>query len=242
MSEFARRNLIIADGLANNIEDSEKEQKFHLERAANALDIKLKNLTIEESSTILWRELRKKSNTKLSLYFNKSIKKIFFILLLITLFLASFLIFSSKDISPTKTRKKTKLINLGYKWKANYYDNVGLTGIPLLTTSHDIVSFKWEGKEPNKIIKPDIFSARYKTCLELKENKTAQITLGSDDGTKLLINNNLVINNWRKQGYNELKKSVPLEKGKHIFEIHYFQNGGSSRLEFKSNLELKKCP
>ena len=233
MSEFARRNLIIAEGLSSNIEDSEKEQIFHLERAAKdlGLDKDISNKDIEKFKAILWKEVNKNNKFNLSIpkisfpeiSFLKRLLKIFFYLS--ALVLARILI---KNSLPVK-----KL-----KWEAKYYNNNKLEGKESLSTQHDKISFKWEGARPNNSVKADQFSVKYKSCLSLDRESHINLILGSDDGSKLFINNNEIINNWRKQGYKELKKNIALEKGTHKFEIHYFQHGGSSRLEFA--IEVKQ--
>ena len=237
MSEFARRNLIIAEGLSSNIEDSEKEQIFHLERAAKDLELDLKldqdtsNKDIEKFKAILWKEVNKNSKFKLSIpkisfpeiSFFKKLVKIFFYFS--ALALAIILIKNSLPI------KKLK-------WEARYYNNNKFEGKELLNTQHDKISFNWEGHKPNNSVKADRFSAIYKSCLSLNRESHISLILGSDDGSKLFINNNEIINNWRKQGYKELKKDIALGKGTHKFEIHYFQHGGSSRLEFA--IEVKQ--
>ncbi len=131
------------------------------------------------------------------------------------------------------------------KWEARYYNNNDLSGKESLTTQNDKISFKWEGNKPIKNtskISADKFSAKYKSCLTLNKKNELKLILGSDDGSKLFINNIEIINNWKKQGYNKIKKAITLEKGTHKFEIHYFQAGGSSRLEFSIETKLDNNP
>ena len=223
MSEFARRNLIIAEGLASNIEDSEEEQIFHLNRAAESLNLEV-NTSIEEAKAILWTEVNRRSAFELPfkniiprLSIIKKLTKILFFLLAPIL-----LIILIKNSLPVKT----------LSWEAKYYNNAKFEGKEAISTQHDNISFRWEGAKPNKLVNADKFSAKYKSCLMLDKKSKLNLLLGSDDGSKLFVNKKQIIYNWKKQGYNAIDKTIELDRGMHVFDIHYFQNGGSSRLEF----------
>jgi len=58
-------------------------------------------------------------------------------------------------------------------------------------------------------------------------------TLGSDDGSRLLIDGRTVVENDGLHAYGEEKGSVTLGAGKHEIAIMYFQAGGAKRLEVK---------
>ena len=52
--------------------------------------------------------------------------------------------------------------------------------------------------------------------------------LASDDGSRLLLDGNLVVNNGGLHGYEEEKGEVELSAGDHELRVDYFQCGGES--------------
>ena len=55
----------------------------------------------------------------------------------------------------------------------------------------------------------------------------------SDDGSKLYVDNQLVVNNDGDHGVQERSGSVSLAKGKHTLKIEYFNGGGGYYLDAK---------
>lgn len=54
---------------------------------------------------------------------------------------------------------------------------------------------------------------------------------GSNDGSKLLIDNRVVISNDGNHGYIEKSGKIYLEKGEHLIEVRYYQAGGVKHLK-----------
>lgn len=57
-------------------------------------------------------------------------------------------------------------------------------------------------------------------------------TLGSDDGSRLWIDDSPVIDNWKEQAYYVKSASKNLTAGNHRFRIAFYENGGAARLSF----------
>ncbi len=71
----------------------------------------------------------------------------------------------------------------------------------------------------------------FKGFLEIDQSGEYTFSLISDDGSKLFINNNLIIDNDGRHGAIEKSGSVVLNKGRHPFEVQYLQSGGGEKLE-----------
>jgi len=54
---------------------------------------------------------------------------------------------------------------------------------------------------------------------------------GSNDGTKLYVDNKLLIDNDGGHGYQEKYGKIKLNKGVHKIEVRYFQQGGGQELK-----------
>ena len=108
---------------------------------------------------------------------------------------------------------------------------------------------RW-GSTPDYLkLKPDSFGVISQFNLDEIENEESHYALlmfaeiitekegeytfysGSNDGTKLYINSELIIDNDGGHGYHEKSESVYLERGKHLIEVRYFQQGGGQELK-----------
>ena len=67
---------------------------------------------------------------------------------------------------------------------------------------------------------------------EISIQKEGEYTFysGSNDGTKLYIDSKLLVDNDGGHGYFEKSGNMYLEKGKHLIEVRYFQQGGGQEL------------
>ena len=76
-------------------------------------------------------------------------------------------------------------------------------------------------------------SLRFDSCLEADEEGTFVFELGSDDGSRLLVDGVNVIDMWRPQSFASKQGEVKLLRGWHHIRVEYFQKGGRSGLSLK---------
>ncbi|HXX62203.1 MAG TPA: alpha-N-acetylglucosaminidase TIM-barrel domain-containing protein [Bacteroidota bacterium] len=81
--------------------------------------------------------------------------------------------------------------------------------------------------------KEEFFGIQYNGFLEISVSGQYTFSLGSDDGSQLWIDGELLVNNDGQHGYAELKGSVKLSKGRHAFLLKYFQSGGAKSLALR---------
>jgi hexosaminidase len=74
------------------------------------------------------------------------------------------------------------------------------------------------------------YGFQFKCLIDLPSDGDYTIYLGSDDGSKLFLDDKLLINNDGLHGTTELSSKSTLTKGKHKLEVWYFQSGGASDL------------
>ncbi len=79
----------------------------------------------------------------------------------------------------------------------------------------------------------EFFALEYTGFIDLPATGDYTFTLGSDDGSRLLIDGKPVVNNDGLHAYYEEKGSAQLGAGKHRLTIGYFQQGGGKRLELR---------
>ena len=78
---------------------------------------------------------------------------------------------------------------------------------------------------------PDAFALRFTGMIQVPKTGKYTFFIASDDGSRLYIDNQLLINNDRLQGMNEMSASVDLAAGAHPIVVTYFDNGGGDGLE-----------
>jgi len=114
-----------------------------------------------------------------------------------------------------------------------YFNNRDLSGSPALTRVDGQVDFNWHGGSPDKKIRADVFSARWKGRLSAPASDEYELQLASDDGSRLYINGELIIDNWGDHSYELKGAKVKLEAGKsYDLVIEYYDNWGEASVRF----------
>lgn len=85
--------------------------------------------------------------------------------------------------------------------QATFYNNRFLEGEPVLQRIDQEVGFEWEAS-PGEGVNPDQFSIRWEGWLVPDVDFEGWIGVSSDDGVRLEIDGQLVIDNWRKGATN----------------------------------------
>ena len=82
----------------------------------------------------------------------------------------------------------------------------------------------------------DHFSARWQGQLNVPEEHEYTFFLTSDDGSRLYVDDKIVVDQWRLQAGTTGAVSVRLAKGKHAIKLEYFESAGGAivRLEWAS--------
>jgi beta-glucosidase len=136
------------------------------------------------------------------------------------------------------TTKDGKIVN---GLRGEYFNNVDLSGTPVLTRIDESIRFQWTLFSPDpERINYDFFSARWTG--KIKSPVSGKVTIGIDgnDGYRLYIGNKLILDNWRKQGYATKLASYHFEKGKEYdIRIEYFEPSGNAwfRLVWNAGLQ-----
>lgn len=74
--------------------------------------------------------------------------------------------------------------------------------------------------------RPNNFAVRFTSNLFLQKAGNYQFILGSDDGSRLLIDDELVVDNDGVHPHSEKRAAKQLAAGKHAIVVEYFQGGG----------------
>lgn len=83
---------------------------------------------------------------------------------------------------------------------------------------------------PRKEIPQVNFAVQLKSFIQIDKAGKYTFYVTSNDGSKLYIDNNLLVDNDGEHGTKEMSNSLNLEKGMHQIRIDYFQSGGQKTL------------
>lgn len=119
---------------------------------------------------------------------------------------------------------------------ATYYSGTNF-GAPLLTRIDGTIDFNWGGAAPDPAVGADGFSVRWLGQVTPQFSQTYTFYTTSDDGVRLWVNNQLVVDNWTDHGSTTDTGTIGLLAGqKYDLRMEYYENGGDAvaRLEWSS--------
>ncbi|MGC9357565.1 MAG: PA14 domain-containing protein [Anaerolineae bacterium] len=110
-------------------------------------------------------------------------------------------------------------------WTAEYYDNVTLTGVPVLTRQERAIDHDWGTGSPALEVPTDRFSARWRRYLYLTAG-SYRFRVSSDDGVRLWIDGELLVDEWYDHAVQTFTVDKYLETGHHMVQLDYYENTG----------------
>lgn len=113
-----------------------------------------------------------------------------------------------------------------------YYDDVQMTQ-QVHQRLDPQVRFDWgSGRAPDPELYPDTFSARWTGSIVPPVSGEYRISTYADDGVRLFVDGELVIDEWRVRSARRDEARVLLEAGRaHDVELQYFQGTGRAKAE-----------
>ena len=112
-----------------------------------------------------------------------------------------------------------------------YYPNVNLTGKPLFSLPSWDIDFNWGEGNPSSIYgytaPRDFFSVRWKGRRYFHSGTYKFHTL-TDDGVRLWVDNQLIIDKWQDQPPTEWTANVFLDEGFHWIRMEYYERAGGA--------------
>ena len=119
---------------------------------------------------------------------------------------------------------------------ATYYNNTDLTGVTV-TRVDPTVDFNWGSGSPAPGIGANTFSARWTGQVEAQFSGVYTFYTQSDDGARLWINGQQIINNWADRAPTESSGTIQLEAGQRYdirMEFHEKNGSATARLLWSS--------
>lgn len=121
--------------------------------------------------------------------------------------------------------------------KGEYFNNRKLEGKPALTRIDKKLEFDWPWS-PGDGVNDDEISIRWTGFLKPTTSFDGWIGLSSDDGIRMWVDDNLVIDNWKKGGTNIITTPMNFKAGKkYKIRIEMWEGGWGARAHLRWNLE-----
>ncbi|MBN2315275.1 MAG: hypothetical protein JXM79_15200, partial [Sedimentisphaerales bacterium] len=111
--------------------------------------------------------------------------------------------------------------------KGEYYNNSNLAGEPVLTRVDSVIDFSWGAESPDPtVLNAEHFSVRWRGELEIAFTEPYRFYAATEDGVRLWIDDELVINRWYVYRLNEYRSDlIDLQGGQKVsIEIWTYDN------------------
>lgn len=119
-------------------------------------------------------------------------------------------------------------IGNGIGLRVDYFDNADFTGTRVRRIDPE-VAFDWGSGSPDPALAADTFSARWVGQVQPRFSETYTFHTVSDDGVRLWVNNQLVVDAWVDQGPTEHTGLIALQAGAlYDIKMEYYENGGGA--------------
>lgn len=120
-----------------------------------------------------------------------------------------------------------------------YYNNRTLTEPSTATRSDAPIDFAWGGGAPGPVgINADSFSTRWTGYVRATQTGNYRFQTVSDDGVRLYVNGNLVIDRWNDHSATtDTTADIPLVAGQaYTIVLHYYEAGGDATIRLQWRL------
>lgn len=110
-----------------------------------------------------------------------------------------------------------------------YYNNITLQGEPVMTRIDPNIEFRWTLFSPDpEITNPDFYSTRWEGLLVAPETGDFDLGFYGDDGYRLYLDGELILDHWKKQQVRTRTTSVHLEKDRaYRIRVECFETTGN---------------
>jgi uncharacterized repeat protein (TIGR03806 family) len=129
-------------------------------------------------------------------------------------------------------------IGSGIGLRGSYWSNTtaaafggaGFTNAPSLVRTDAVVNFNWGNGSPDPKISSDTFTARWTGAVQPQFNETYTFYTTTDDGVRLWVNGQLLIDHWVDQGGIEWSGTISLvAQQRYNIQMDYYENGGGAQ-------------
>jgi hypothetical protein len=113
------------------------------------------------------------------------------------------------------------------QYRAEYFNNLTLTGPPALTRCETAIAYDWGAAGPGSGVGTDNFSVRWTGRFTFPAGRT-RLTATADDGIRVWVDGTPIIDAWRDQSATTYRQNVTLAAGEHEVRVEYYERTGDA--------------
>lgn len=114
-----------------------------------------------------------------------------------------------------------------------YYANTTMSGAPTLRRVEN-PDFNWAYGSPGGGLPTDRFAVRWRGQIEGLVDGATLLQVTADDGVRLWVDGQLLIDRWRDQATSTFQASIPLRTGQRVpIMIEYYENAGGAQMQLR---------
>ncbi|NLE99813.1 MAG: hypothetical protein GX601_02435, partial [Anaerolineales bacterium] len=114
-------------------------------------------------------------------------------------------------------------------WRGAYWGNRSLSGDPVVVQNDETVTFNWGTGAPHASLPSDDFSARWTRTASF-DAAMYRFHVHVDDGARLWLDDQLVINAWEDGAAREITADVLVARGEHAVKVEYYEHAGQASI------------
>jgi len=115
---------------------------------------------------------------------------------------------------------------------AEYFNNPNFEGTPVIKRVDRQVNMNWSEDDPGSGMPIDGFSVRWTGTLRVPKDGPFPLAIGSDDGARLYVNGQLLLDTWGDHGFEIAHKTIQLAADTpYPIRLDYYEKGGSAAVQ-----------
>ncbi len=127
------------------------------------------------------------------------------------------------------------------QFMAEYFNNRNLSDDPALIRCETAIQYDWGTAAPADGVNSNNFSVRWTGFVPL-DNGTYAFTTTADDGVRVKVNDEMLIDAWRNQTATTYSARKEIDTGVAKVEMFYFENGGQAVAKLDWAPVVTSCP
>lgn len=118
----------------------------------------------------------------------------------------------------------------GDAWQGQFFENITLAAPAECETTTPAIQFNWSTTGPGCDLGGQFFSVRWTATRTTPATGFYTVNLIVDDGARVYVDDNLILDAWREQPPTPYSSTVYLTAGAHDWRVDYFQGTGGAQI------------
>ncbi|MGE9315131.1 glycoside hydrolase family 3 N-terminal domain-containing protein [Niabella sp. CJ426] len=120
--------------------------------------------------------------------------------------------------------------------EAAYFSGRDMSGKPDLVRTDATIDFLWTLYAPDAQLSSDFYAARWTGTLTAPQTGNYKIGIEGNDGYRLYINDQLIVDQWQKLSYHTTLKNYSFEAGKkYRIKVEFYETNGNGTIRLVWN-------